>query len=132
VLEKFPYGNGQAALSPDGTRLACSKQDRVKQAKDSFVALWKLPGKIPLGDLPDAPVAIALAFTPDGKHVVVEGANCTCVYETAGGKPVARVEYPGRAVALAISPDGSWLAVGTLVGPIRVWHLPSVLAPPPG
>jgi hypothetical protein len=33
-------------------------------------------------------------------------------------------------VALAVSPDARWLAVGTLKGPIHVWHLPSLLAPP--
>jgi WD40 repeat protein len=129
VLERFPYGNGQAALSPDGTRLACSKQDRVVKPKDSYVALWKLPGKVPLGDLPEAPLARGLAFTPDGKHVVVMGCDYTRIYQTAGGKPVARVNHLDS-VALAVSPDGRWLTVGTLKGPIHVWHLPTLLAPP--
>jgi hypothetical protein len=129
VLERFPYGNGMAALSPDGTRLACSKQERIARAKESFVALWELPGKTRLGEFPDAPLASGLAFTPDGKHVVVMGADYTRIYETAGGKPVARVDHPEKAVALAVSPDARWLAVGTLKGTVRVWHLPSLLAP---
>jgi hypothetical protein len=130
VLERFLYRPGAVAISPDGTRLACSKQDRMARAKDSSVALWDLSGKVPapLGELTEAPLARGLAFTPAGKHVVVMSADYTRLYETAGGNPVARVDHPD-AVSLAVSPDGRWLAVGTLKGPIRVWHLPSLLAP---
>ncbi len=130
VLERFSYGPGQAALSPDGKRLACSRQDRMVKPRDSYVALWALPDKTPLGELSDSPLAVGLAFTPDGKHVIVEGATYTCLYETAGGKPVARIDHPEKAVSLAVSPDGRWLAIGTLKGSVRVWHLPSLLAPP--
>ncbi len=130
VLERFPYGNGMVALSPDGTRLACSKQERMARARDSFVALWKLPEKISLGELPEAPIPRGLAFTPDGKHVVVASGNYTSIYDSASGQQAARVGCLENAVALAVSPDGRWLAVGMLTGEIRVWHLPSLLAPP--
>jgi WD40 repeat protein len=131
VLERFSYGPGQAALSPDGKRLACSRQDRMVKPRDSNVALWSLPDKAPLGELSEAPQPVGLAFTPDGQHVVVAGATYTCIYETASGKAVARVDHPERAVSLAVSPDGRWLAIGTLKGPVRIWQLPSLL-PPPG
>jgi serine/threonine protein kinase len=131
VLQRFPYGPGIAVFSPDGTRLACSKQERIARAKDSCVALWDLSGKNPasLGELTEAPLARGLTFTPDGKHVVVMSREFTRIYETASGKPVAHVDH-ADVVALAVSPDGRWLAVGTLKGPIRVWHLPTLLAPP--
>ncbi len=113
------------ALSPDGARLACTAQE-----KDG-AALWELPGRTRLGLLPDAPFPCGLTFTPDGKHVVVTGLDHTRIFETAGRKPVARVDHPEKAGSLAVSPDGGWLAVGTLKGPVRVWHLPSLLALPP-
>jgi hypothetical protein len=133
MLPRFSAGNGVAAFSPDGTRLACSKTERMARAKESYVALWNVAGKTPapLGELPEAPIASGLAFTPDGKHVVVMGNDHTRVYEAAGGKQVARVDHPEGGGALALSPDARWLAVGTVKGPIRVWHLPSLL-PPPG
>jgi WD40 repeat protein len=114
------------ALSPDGSRLACP----ARESSDDSVVLWDLPGKKRLGLLPGSPRPCGLAFTPGGKHVVVAGADETRIYETATRKQVARVAHPEKAVALAVSPDGRWLAAGTLKGPLLVWRLPALLAPP--
>jgi serine/threonine protein kinase len=117
----------RVALSPDGTRLACTAG-----GNGNGVALWDVPGKTRLGFLPGAPFPRALAFTPDGKHVIATAVESTRIHETAGGKLVAQVDHAERAVygSLAVSPDGRWLAVGTLKGAVRVWHLPSLLVPP--
>jgi WD40 repeat protein len=127
VLERFPYGPGRAVLSPDGTMLACSKQDRVARPNMTYVAMWRVPDTALLGDLPDAPLAVGLAFTPDGRHVIVVGSGSTIVYAAATRREVARITPPGSAVSVAVSPDGSWLAIGTLRGEIHVWHLPTLL-----
>jgi hypothetical protein len=126
-LERATTGPGRVALSPDGTRLACTAG-----GNGNGVALWDVPARTRLGLLPEAPFPRGLAFTPDGKHVVVMGRDDTRIYETAGGKLAARVDQPEKAVygSLAVSPDGRWLAVGTNNGTVRVWHLPSLLAPP--
>jgi hypothetical protein len=68
-----------------------------------------------------------LAFTSSGKHVVVMGLEYTRLYETSKRKVVARADHPEKAVALAVSPDAQWLAVGMLKGTVRVWHLPTLL-----
>jgi WD40 repeat protein len=127
VLERFPYGPGRAVLSPDGTMLACSKQDRVARPNMSYVALWRVADTAPLGDLPAAPLAAGLAFTPDGRHVIVVGSGSTIIYAAATRREVARIAPPGSAVSVAVSPDGSWLAIGTLRGEIHIWHLPTLL-----
>jgi hypothetical protein len=127
VLERFPYGPGRAVLSPDGTLLACSKQDRVARPIMSYVAMWRVTDTAPLGDLPDAPLTTALAFSRDGRHVIVVGSRSTIIYGAATRREVARIAPPGSAVSVAVSPDGSWLAIGTLRGEIHVWHLPTLL-----
>jgi serine/threonine protein kinase len=124
VLEHPARYPDSVALSPDGTRLACTATE------NNSVALWELPGKTRLALLPAAPTPEGLAFTPHGKHIVVMGLESTHIYETATRKPVARVDHPEKAGALALSPDGRWLAVGTLKGTVRIWHLPSLLTPP--
>ncbi len=127
VFERFYSGNSLVALSPDGTRLACTKEERMARAKNSFVSLWQVPGRIPLGELTEAPIARGLAFTPDGKHVIVMGVSYTNFYQTASGKLVARVDHSEGGISLAVSPDSRWLAVGTLKGPIHIWRLQSLL-----
>jgi hypothetical protein len=127
VLERFPYGPGRAVLSPDGTMLACSKQDRVARPNMSYMAMWRVADTAPMGDLPDAPLAAGLAFTPDGRQVIVVGTGSTIIYAAATRREVARITPPGSAVSVAVSPDGSWLAIGTLRGEIHVWHLPTLL-----
>jgi WD40 repeat protein len=121
-LERLSFQPLSIALSLDGTRLACP-------AREMGAALWDLPGPTRRGVLPEEKYPSGLAFTPDGKHVVVMGVDCTRICETAGGKLAARVDHPEKGSSLAVSPDGRWLAVGTIKGPIRVWHLPSLLAP---
>jgi serine/threonine protein kinase len=124
-LERLSFQPLGVALSPDGTRLACPSS----ALREGDVALWQLP-RTYLGVLRGATPPRGVAFTPDGKYVVVAGPDTTRIYEAAGGKQVAQVEHSQKAVSLAVSPDGQWLAVGTLKGPIRVWHLPSLLVPP--
>src|SRR6202035_5085083 len=113
-LERVSYQILGVALSPDGTRLACPG----REGRDDSVVLWELPGKNRLGLLPESPRPRGLAFTPDSKHVVVMGNDHTRIYDTAGGKQVARVDHPEDAVALAVSPVGRWLAVGMMKGPL--------------
>jgi WD40 repeat protein len=127
VLEKFPYSPGRAVLSPDGTKFACSKQERVVMPRMSYVTLWQLPDQTPLGELSEAPMAGGLAFTPDSKHVIVMGDKYTSIYDVTTRQSVARIDHPENAVALTISPDSRWLAIGMLKGRIRIWHLPSLL-----
>jgi WD40 repeat protein len=108
--------------------LACSKQDRVARPNMSYMAMWQVADTAPLGDLPYAPLAAGLAFTPDGRHVIVVGSGSTIVYAATTRREVARIAPPGSAVSVAVSPDGWWLAIGTLRGEIHVWHLPTLLS----
>jgi hypothetical protein len=122
-LERLPYQPLGIAISPDGTLLA-------GPARARGVALWALPSNTLMGVIPEETDLRGLVFTPDGKHIVVMGINQTCIYRTDGGKQVARIDHAEDGISLAVSPDGLWLAVGTMKGLVRVWHLPALLAPP--
>jgi serine/threonine protein kinase len=122
-LETLAYQPLCVALSPDGKKLACPAPERG-------VAVWQLPDKnrYRLGSLKDEQNPQGLAFTPDGKYLVVLGFVTTRIYDANGGELVASVNHAEKGNSLAVSPDGLWLAVGTMNGPIRVWHLPTLLA----
>jgi WD40 repeat protein len=78
----------------------------------------------------------ALAFAPDGKHLVrVTDRGTVAVYEVATGKEVLAKTVPDRHVKggpssygshrLAFSPDGRLLATAWNDGAILVWKLPT-------
>ncbi len=124
-LERLSTTPGRAALAPDGTRLACTT------GENNGVVVWELGSQNRrLGLLVEAPFPRALAFTPDSKHLLVAGMRRTLIYAMTTRQSVAHVDHPEQALSLAVSPDGRWLAVGTLKGLVRVWHLPSLLASP--
>jgi WD40 repeat protein len=120
VLERFPYAPGAAAFSPDGKWLAASGAgaDRVN--------VWKLPEEKKVGPLPGSPISRRLAFSPEGKYLLLLPRDGLRVYEVATRRPVGRADFPNT-IALAVSPDGAWIAIGGLAGTIKVLHLPSLL-----
>jgi WD40 repeat protein len=135
-LEQIKASPDVVAISPDGARVACTAGP-----SGNGVSLWAVLEKTLLGHLPNAPFPRGLAFTPNGKYVVVMGRNETHIYEAVGGDEVARLDhspvvppppaYVSRlnkwATSRAVSPDGHWLAIGTQCGSVLVWDLPALL-----
>lgn len=81
-----------------------------------------------------------LQFTPDGKYLIGcagpgidSGAGFdkpgeVVVWDVAGKKKVGSfAPHRNGCVALAISPDGKWLATGAWIGGVRLWDLPALL-----
>ena len=69
----------------------------------------------------------SLAIAPDGKQFVLGGARVT-LWDPAKPEPTVDLleKTPGQEVdrpilALAISPDGQWLAAGDMKGTLRIW-----------
>jgi WD40 repeat protein len=106
------------AFSPDGKQLVSADQGGA-------VRHWDLPGGKVLRPLTGARSGQdAVAFLPDGKSFVVswQDGNAHQI-EAATGKDLRTFEltaggrtYGGRLRALAVSPDGKYLAVGGAVG----------------
>jgi WD40 repeat protein len=115
-LPPFQAGEGGArpnlfahALSPDGrTVLVGSSGPRNELTLVDAAtgkALRRLEG---VQGLPQHPT-----FSPDGRTVAVDERGAVSLWEVASGRLRGRLRGPWMAFALAFSPDGRFLAVGT-------------------
>lgn len=110
------------AYAPDSTRVAsCSL--------DSTVAVWE-PGK------PEPVVKqklehriLALAFTPDGKELILAGENNTLGIYTLATKQWADASgfqgHTADVLCVAVSPDGKRLLSGSGDRTVRLWDIAS-------
>lgn len=67
----------------------------------------------------------SLAFSPDGRQIVVgDWSGAVRLYDALNGTPVREFIHHLREVfAVAISPDGNWLASGSTDNNVAVWDL---------
>jgi hypothetical protein len=152
--DDWVYG---VSFSPDGRTLATASGDgrvrlwRVDNPPARVVApVGGLPGDRQSGgrslviqdgvarlrqaggaELPLEPVeadsAIAAAFTPDGKWVVVAGARAFTLWPAAGGAMERRASYvDSGAPGAFLSPDGRWLISAREEGGADIYDVQSV------
>jgi len=99
--------------------------------EDTKASLWSIipaPTYAPGPESYPFPIPItALAFSADGNELFVSGYHEITVWNPAEGKLVRRIEnVPQRTLALALSADGQWLAVGGgtpgRLGEVRIYE----------
>lgn len=110
------------AFSPDGRFLACV----ANQMPGPTLFLWDLTAGGPPRTMTSRALHFArMAFTPDGRVLVMTGqSGGLLLFETATGQ--LRLAPPGHrngTHALAISPDGRYLATGGADQTFIVWDL---------
>ncbi len=114
------------AFSPDGRRL-------VVGGGDSRVRIWDVATGQQVR-VWDGGGAAGLVVSPDGKSAAVRSGKAVHVFDMSTGREVARRELAGTVTALAFSPDGRGLAIGTSAGQVEVWDVtkggPAPGAPP--
>jgi WD40 repeat protein len=117
-----PASVSTAFFSPDGTRLATL-------CADQSIRLWEVPsGKLLLGPLPandfrfKRPTAAAVAFSPDGRRLVVAHGQTAEVTDATTGEPRGgRVRHAGRINTAQFSPDGRSVLTVCDRGEARLW-----------
>jgi hypothetical protein len=116
-------GQGNAfGFSPDAKWIAATPADRRSQ----ITLLPTGPGQPNKVDVSDLEVVAAASFVPDGKELIVLGAEHGHAYRTyllpiAGGKPTGIT--PEGVASVVLSHDGKELAAQDLSGSIVVYSL---------
>lgn len=113
------------AFSPDGTRVMAGDN------AISAVKIWdvSLNGDAEWRNVPGTPTASAVAFTPDGRRLVVSsGGRSVTVWDVRTGKGVVTVGQRESGSTdtvwdIDVSPDGTLIA--TSMGDATVWHAAS-------
>jgi WD40 repeat protein len=140
---------GALAIAPDGQTLAVAEDfTPYDEGRQINIDYWKVStatkrtlveyhvgGLLHDAQLDGGHRIVALAFSPDGKHLAGATPGTVYLFDAATGKEVRIFSGPqifGRSIAF--SPDGKWLAAGKLDGSIRVWDVATgtVLADVPG
>jgi hypothetical protein len=106
------------AIHPDGQHIVAAQKDQAKiiDLKHGH-AIATLAGHV--GRI------TAVAYTPDGRHVLTGSWDQTLrIWDAATGSSIARYDGPtGRIACLAIAPDGVSVAAGGDSGSVVVWDL---------
>jgi WD40 repeat protein len=116
------------AFSRDGQRFAIGSQDGTVRVFD--VGSWK-----DVSHMPQLGAVVHIAFSPDGGRRVALNSvpppdssksskvGPVRVFETGSGEEIWRVEQPPRVwvSAIAFSPDGRWVAIGSSDKTARVF-----------
>jgi WD40 repeat protein len=105
------------ALSPDGRLLASGIADHTVRILDAATGAERAR------DDSVGCIIEALAFLPDGKRVAIAGEAGLHLWAFAdGGRPAEVQGSGGRWRAIAVSPDGKWLASASAGGDVRLWN----------
>ena len=103
------------AFNPDAHLLATAADD------DAIVRIWDVATQHELQDLrhtgPLAKNINGVAFTPDGSRLLTCGLDGVTTWDVDTGKPVGKT-VAGQTKAVAISPDGKYLAIAEWDGTV--------------
>ena len=115
----------KAEVSPDGSTVATATCITVVNydCTDGGVWLWNLPSGKLIGKLSGFPnVVETVAFTTDGSNLVAGSRDGTLrFYPTTDYVSLIHYQSPGGISAMALSPDGGYLATGNDNGEVFVW-----------
>jgi WD40 repeat protein len=129
-LARLPAAVGGLAVSPDGRWAAVAAEAAGANPEANPVQVFDTQSGMVTASLPGHKAA---AFAPDCSHLyTIRRDGGVTVYRLADGTPVRAWLLPNEfACRLALSPDGTRLAVGTLNGTVVLLATDSDAIPPP-
>jgi WD40 repeat protein len=117
------------------TELAFSRDGRLLASTsiDGYLIVWDLATRLPVGDMVliwkiatatrSALGITGVAFLADNRTVAVASADQVTLYDIRARAVSAVVPAGGRALSVAISPDGRTMAIGRDNGSVLLWSL---------
>jgi WD40 repeat protein len=120
-----------AAFSPDGKILAVGRGGEIDGLNGKVTLLDAATGK-KLRELTPGHLngATDIVFHPDGKHLFSSGRDTVVrVWRVDDGKLLRELGQPRGGQfkdwihAVAVSPDGQWLAAADMAGQVQIWAL---------
>ena len=111
-----------AEFSPDDDLVVTGSQDRSAR-------IWETRTGRLVAELKHADEVRSAKFSPDGKFVATIGGFSVLLWDAHSYRKTAELTFPERLIptvegganAVAFSPDGSRIAVGTQVGRVGLW-----------
>ncbi|HKB36053.1 MAG TPA: hypothetical protein VKD72_06340, partial [Gemmataceae bacterium] len=120
AARKDPSLGGLLALQ--GLSLARSVNDRTATTKVADQVRRLMNNRL-LWSSPPGDDVNAIAFTPDGQHLVAASGKLLRIWDVkTGGDPTKSIEYAADVKAIAFTPDGT-LVAGDGSGAVRLWDI---------
>ncbi|HSJ86440.1 MAG TPA: WD40 repeat domain-containing protein [Anaerolineales bacterium] len=118
----------KAAISPDGSTVATATCITVVNAEcsEGGVWLWDLPSGKLIRKLRGFPNVVEnVAFSADGSSLLAASRDGTMHFYTTSNYDGQTFDFnsPGGNSALAVSPDGGFLATGNNSGAVYLWKI---------